>query len=365
VPRNRYFNCLTADGAPLAWNDLEEVDDRVWPDSAYFGRVFKAADDILGARGLTFYLTSDTHRLPEYGNHVVAVVCGNESCRVPAYVDKVAAVFQGYGKRPRLGCRPVREPSLVNLRTLLIFFSQSLRFAPSFGRYILLRLRSRLGGGPVAQVYEVPVGTFNQADVPEQDFESRAITLFFGGSVKHGKLSGSRLAGLREVLGPKAASRREMLRRMQEIAECERDLVVETLETPSYGASTVADEYLYSKKLMNTKISLVPRGTSPQTFRFFQSLRAGCVVITDTLPSQWFFQGSPAIVLHTWSELPAVVSELLAEPAELKRRHRQSLNWWDSVCSEEAVGRYVAERSIAAQPNRTRPGPFSPAARES
>jgi hypothetical protein len=37
------------------------------------------------------------------------------------------------------------------------------------------------------------------------------------------------------------------------------------------------------------------------------------------------------------------VPDLLATPERLETLHAEALDWWNRVCSEAAVGRYVAD----------------------
>ena len=92
---------------------------------------------------------------------------------------------------------------------------------------------------------------------------------------------------------------------------------------------------------METKICLVPRGTSFETFRFFEALRYGCVVVTEALPSRWFYKGAPVIQITDWSELEKILEKLLSDKQVLQEKHQESLNWWHKKCSEETVGAYI------------------------
>jgi hypothetical protein len=48
--------------------------------------------------------------------------------------------------------------------------------------------------------------------------------------------------------------------------------------------------------------------------------------------------------LGSWSELERVVAPVLDDPREMARLHAESLAWWRDRCSEQAVGRFLAER---------------------
>ena len=114
------------------------------------------------------------------------------------------------------------------------------------------------------------------------------------------------------------------------------------------------DADAYSRRMMDSTICPIPRGTSPETYRYFEALRYGCIPITEPLPDHWFYRDAPGIVVQDWSELGDVVDELLADPDLLKRTHRKALAWWEEVCSEEAVGTFIAERINALLPTSPR-----------
>ena len=336
---NRYINCLTADGQPRVVDLSESSRPDEWPESVYFRRVFEVLERIQSDGDFTFYLTNDVQRLPSYGADVAVIVVGDDHCRIPMYLHKVAAVFKNCGTRPRLGCHPIREPSFVNLLSLLVFGRRCLKYLPGLAYYA----RGLLSGGRLrfAPLCEIPLGTANQTIVPMRQFAHRASTLFFAGSVTHAFLP-SRLTAIKDILSPKRAARVAMLRNLNAISDRHPNLGVEVSVAADYSEAIHGDGRSYSEELMDARIALVPRGACPQTFRFFQAMRAGCVVITDVVPAQRFFTGSPAVRVKSWNDLEDAVQSLLADPALLEQRHRQALEWWSRYCSEEAVGEYIA-----------------------
>lgn len=337
---SRYINCLTADGQPrvLDLSESHAIDE--WPELVYFRRVFQALERIPDDKDFTFYLTNDVEQLPSYGRRVVAIVVGDEHCRIPLYLHKVGAVFKNCGTRPRLGCRPLREPSLVNMLSLLVFGRRCLKYMPGLAYYI-----RRLMSGKrrqFAPFCEIPLGTANQEVVSFKEFDARSTTLFFAGSVTHGAYTTSWGGAIKDILNPKRASRVAMLRNLGLVADRDPTVRVEAAVASDYAEAIHSDGLDYSERLMDAKISLVPRGACPETFRFFQAMRAGCIVITDVALSQRFYANSPAIQLKSWNELEDVVQSLMADPDLLGQLHRDALDWWSMHCSEEAVGRYIA-----------------------
>jgi hypothetical protein len=100
---------------------------------------------------------------------------------------------------------------------------------------------------------------------------------------------------------------------------------------------------VFGKMLYDCKIALCPTGViNRETYRHFEALRAGCVVLSEPLPNQYFYTGSPIITVPSWHSLDEVVHTLLANPTELARLQQAGLAWWRDVCSEAAVARYIA-----------------------
>ena len=92
-----------------------------------------------------------------------------------------------------------------------------------------------------------------------------------------------------------------------------------------------------------TRVSCAARA-SVETFRVLEGLRAGCVVVGEPLPDHWFYAGAPVIGLERWVAARRNLERVLNDPEELRSLHRASLSWWRDRCSEEAVGRLMANR---------------------
>lgn len=99
----------------------------------------------------------------------------------------------------------------------------------------------------------------------------------------------------------------------------------------------------YADLLYDTKIALCPSGIhSTESFRAFEALKAGCVVITTTKPKTWFYEGWPALEVEHWSEARRLIDEMLADPRRLAELQRRHLRWWAEKCAEEKVAEYIA-----------------------
>jgi hypothetical protein len=325
---------------PIAW-DPSDPGQSVIPECNYFGKVFEAMEKNLGNDDLTFYLTNSIYELPSYGQYVVAVVHADERSRIPTYSHMVRAVFKCYGTRPALGCNPFLKPSYLNFLALLEFIRTGVIRLPSLSNYMVLRLKSLLSEtAEVPPIYDVPLGYFNQLDLPIKDIGARRYDVSFAGSVVHKSYP---IWSPKHWLGtPKTLSRRRMVAALNTFSKEHPEYEVKLTITPSFSTAFNADARSYSEELMDSKICLVPRGVSLETFRFFEALRYGCIVVAEALPSRWFYDESPALQVEDWANLGGVLQDLIDDERLLQREHQRSLEWWRTKCSEAAVGAYIA-----------------------
>ena len=99
----------------------------------------------------------------------------------------------------------------------------------------------------------------------------------------------------------------------------------------------------YSKILYDSQIVLCPGGfLKNETYRHFEAMRAGCVIISEKLPNTYLYEQSPIIQVNDWQEGINLARTLLEDPATLQEYHLKTLKWWDEVCSEGATARRVA-----------------------
>lgn len=84
----------------------------------------------------------------------------------------------------------------------------------------------------------------------------------------------------------------------------------------------------YYKFMSASRIAICPRGNvSPDSFRLWESLEAGCVPIVEG--SDWwqqFFPEHPFSVVDDWEHLPGVIDRDLRNFPE---RQKQCLDWWE------------------------------------
>ncbi|NEP56467.1 MAG: exostosin family protein [Symploca sp. SIO2G7] len=344
-----YYVCLPEEKEPIPLNQLiPEHKFKLDYNLEYFSKIFEVMEKSLEIDNLVFYLTRNIHQLPSYGPNVIAIVLGDEWCRIPSYVHKVHAVFKCYGTQPILGCNPITKPSYLNFMTLIKFIRTLVIRLPSLLNYTLNK-SSNWPNNKVKKllIYDIPLGYYKQWQLPVKDIEQRPYDVFFSGSMVSIPDS---LWSLKYWLStPKKLSRRKMISAINAVKEKLPKFNIELSTTYSFHSTTNEDTRYYSERMMDTKICLVPRGTSFETFRFFEGLRSGCIVVTESLPSRWFYDGAPVIQIKDWSELEGILEKLLNNKSLLQEKHQQSLNWWQHKCSEAAVGAYMAEKLNATR----------------
>lgn len=115
----------------------------------------------------------------------------------------------------------------------------------------------------------------------------------------------------------------------------------------TWGSGLPAQQY--ADLLGATKIALAPSGwESSESFRVFEAMEAGCVVVTTKKPSTWFYDGWPAIEVLSWDDIEVVLNDLLGTQAKLESLQEAHLSWWRRTCSESALAQYVASETITA-----------------
>lgn len=320
----RYWLDLPEHNVPLQW-DPQTGPRPERADTRYFGGVFRYMDAALDDDDLDVYLTWDVRRLPSYGPRVIAIVLGDEAGRVPAYLGQVLAVFKPYGGRPVL--RSADGRGLTSPASAVESLLGRLRALPG-------ELRARRLTAPVVPI---PLGTYNQLDLPIADLADRTTDVFFAGSVVHRRDEHALLGT------PKARTRRAMLASLEDLRRRRPALRIDVRLTAGFAESIAGSPEDYSRGLMDARICLAPRGTSLETFRVFEGLRYGCIVIANRLPHRPFYDGAPVVQLDRWKDLPEAVARF-DDLTTRQRWHRDALAWWRSRCSEQVVGALMARR---------------------
>ena len=212
----RYFLDLTEEGSARRW-DPRAGPDPASGDTRYFGGVFREMEPLLDGTEFDFFLTKNWERLPAYGDSVVAVVLSDEVGHIPRYVGRVGLCSSAMALGRLWAPARFEIPSLTGLGNLAQAGVRWLRWLPEGVAHARLLAGRRLRGRPAPPaVATIPLGTYNQLELPVVPIEERRTDIFFAGSVEHG-------GSLRHRLGsPKTRARREMLAVVRRMARRRR-----------------------------------------------------------------------------------------------------------------------------------------------
>jgi hypothetical protein len=324
--QNRFFIWLNEDASPVGIVPKDYLPQLPITDYRYFVRILQYLDELLPREGLTFVLTWHLDAFHEVMEDAVILQHGDEQYQMPWYRGRVRAMFKVSGLRPNPVWDTLQLPPSIAWRSLL-----------RDARNSLTRFRRLLTYGPPGKIstptYELPLGYFALLDFHPLPIEQRPVDVFFAGS----------LAVSGWTLRASVAARKQMCAAMSAAQKALPQYRIESIwRPPKYdqGLGPAA----YTQALGKAKIALAPRGNTDETYRLIEAAKLGCVVVSEPLPSRWYFQDCPAVSLRKWSELPGILKSLLNDPAKIRELSLRGRQWWDSTISEGAVANFIAQR---------------------
>ncbi len=335
---HRFFIAWPDCGAPLV-----ELPQAVWtadlvPEVRYPLAVLAEATKSIQASGLHFYLTKDPDRLPEYGPHVVAVILEEERCKIPAYAQHIRGVIRNMQTIPFAGFR--LHPRMGRLEAVETF-----EFIRDWAIHLRSRWRMRrFNAEGVARlseapgIFTIPLGYHSQRELPIVPMSERTLDSFFSGDVRsHYQRNDYRYW----TSTSKVEARRQLWKALDNLQP--NDWKILRNEVSADRAGTDSAYGGYSEKMQQSRICIAPRGSVAETFRLFEGLRSGCLVITNRLPDMPFLTGAPLVLVDHWRELPKLLQKYARDLPALERYSKASRAWWDERCSEPVIGRQVAD----------------------
>jgi hypothetical protein len=95
----------------------------------------------------------------------------------------------------------------------------------------------------------------------------------------------------------------------------------------------------YSDIMRNSKIAICPTGTaSPETFRLYEAVSAGCIAVTCNQPDNWIYTGMPVFTYHNENEIRGIVDNILSLPVESRQRlSDKSVYYYNNIWSGKSV----------------------------
>lgn len=101
----------------------------------------------------------------------------------------------------------------------------------------------------------------------------------------------------------------------------------------------------YAGVLADSKVVLCPAGfSSAECFRHYEAMRAGCVIVSEKLPDNELYIGSPIIQIANWKEGLEITARLIREPLELQRIQEEVIVWWRDKWSEKATANFIISK---------------------
>lgn len=260
---------------------------------------------------------------------------GDERCQTPRYYRNAFHVF-------KTGGRCAESPALTAPMPVGLKWRVHLRKAHGESIHLLRLLRGRdVTRAVLGRVDEVPLGYFRQLDPPPPEpIRGRPIDVAFAGLLAP--------PGTPVGVVPSRWARTRLADALRAGAERHPSIRVDWIGRR--GAGTAQSERIgpgeYSQFLLDTKISVCPRGNFFETYRILESARAGCVIITDARPERWYFAPDSVVVIDDWRDVWDVAMPLLRDDERMEDFGRRSLAWWRDSLSEDAVARFVIERLV-------------------
>ena len=112
---------------------------------------------------------------------------------------------------------------------------------------------------------------------------------------------------------------------------------------PDFNTGVKGD--VFTNILNNSKICLVPKGwTNSETYRLYEAMNAGCVVICEKLPDRKYFKNIPVIQVDNWKQGLKKVRELLKDDSLLEELSIKSKMFYDEFLSPIATAKIIMEK---------------------
>jgi len=112
--------------------------------------------------------------------------------------------------------------------------------------------------------------------------------------------------------------------------------------TDGFKAGMGPDEY--AAHLADAAVVLCPRGArQPETFRHYEALRAGAVVVSERLPDHGLHVASPIVQVADWRQGLAEARRIVRDRELLLSLQEASIRYFRDVLSPDATARRMAQ----------------------
>jgi hypothetical protein len=197
-------------------------------------------------------------------------------------------------------------------------------------------------------IYPFPLGHVNNIHFIEteiKDISSRKINIFFSGTLNKNRIdffkqfsSVNISSVLLKYLIKIPFIRKRLTKKVK------KEYTVNSFINFTSGFKQGLQPQAYKACLLNSKIVFCPKGfTSAETFRHFEAMSAGCIIISEKLPDTSLYEGSPILQIQNWNEGITRANLLLADPARLEELQQNTLRFWQNKYSYPAIANYIQQ----------------------
>lgn len=232
-------------------------------------------------------------------------------------------------------------------KKVLLFFSDELGIDPKpYSNHYHAIFKAYIGNLSTAKnVFPLPLGYVKDVpQLPIKPINERSVNVFFRGNFNNNRLDFYRSLSKFKFVIPKTFKKhpgffRSLLMKFQNDFSTRFPRSIIRFND---GFKTGLTPKEYGKVLAESKIVLCPKGFDmPESFRHFESMRAGCVILSEKLPETEFYTDSPIIEVKNWTEGISKVNELLSKPAKMEILQKKIIEWWEKKCSEIGTAKYI------------------------
>jgi hypothetical protein len=111
------------------------------------------------------------------------------------------------------------------------------------------------------------------------------------------------------------------------------------------GFNNGLDEEDYNFILRNSKIALCPKGwVNTETFRLYEAMKWGCVVISEELPDRSYYKDIPIIKVKDWREGLKISNELINNKTKLEEMSKRNLQYYKDNLSPQATANLIVDK---------------------
>lgn len=234
----------------------------------------------------------------------------------------------------------------INNKTILFFISDETGIIPlELAKKVKLIFKVLLKEDSIENIHYFPLGYANGTQNKVIPINERGFNVFF-----IGQLGRSRIDLYKHLAKKNFINDNILLLLKKYIKKDLSNLFEDSFIkfTTNFGEGLNIDQY--NQMLNNSKIVICPYGAvTEETFRHYEAMRAGCVVVTLKMPDIFVYKNSPIIQIDNWRDLEGTIKKLLKNPGLMEDIHYKTLSWWKEKCSEKSVAKYLYEKILEAK----------------